>query len=256
MNLLISKDKAIKILQDRIFELNSYNFNAEAWKERTVLDLKEIFGILSTQYMKIQFLRFDTFVTSEKAKVLIQTKNTAKEILNSYIQFIDEYSKVAEERRVVREKNYEEKYYELMKERNEIVTDYNTTVKNYEEQLDTTAEILDQNEKLTNQIETIKRDTIQIDNVSLPKLSKTFFNLPIWQIMTTLSVVIGIIIGTFEIGKLYQENADNNQLFDYKTEINKLKNEKSNAEKVNFELNEEIKQLKNKIDSLSYLKEE
>ncbi len=250
MRLLIPKENAIKILQNRISELDNYNFNVEAWKERTVLDLKEIFPPGSTQFIKIQFLRFDTYVSSEKLKVFEEAKRTAKEILNSYILFIEEHSRVAEDRKVVREKDFEEKYSDLMKDRNEIVTEYNALIKSYEEQLETDSELLDQIENLRTQIESIRRDTIQIDNVSLLKLSKAFFNLPIWQIVATFSVVVAIVIGSFELGKLYQGNSDNNQLFDYKMEITKLKDEKSIDTKTIKAMDDELKRLRNGVDSL------
>ena len=210
MKLLVSQERAIKILRDRISEIDNFDFNPEAWKERTVLDLKEIFPLGSSQYLKIQFLRFDTFVVSEKEKVLAETKRNAKGILESYISFIEEYSKVAEERKIISEENYQQKYTELMKDRNEVVKDCNKIIREYEEQLELNAELLNLNDNLNNQIEKIRKDTIQIDNVSMSKLGKAFFNLPIWQIVTTFSIIIGIVIGCFSLGKLYQENAANN----------------------------------------------
>jgi hypothetical protein len=251
MKLLIPKDKAVQILQDRISGLYAYDFNAEAWKERTVLDLKEIFPLGSTQYLKIQFLRFDTFVVADKHKVMLEAQKTAEQVLKSYIEFINEYSKVAEERKVIKEKDFEAKYYDLLKDRNEVVTDYNGLLKNYEEQLDTNSELVDQTEDLLNQIETIRRDTIQLDNVSLSKLSKAFFNLPIWQIVTTFSVIIAIIIGVFGLGSIYQKNEDNNQMFDYKTEIKALKDEKEANNKTLSDNERELNEMKKQLDSLT-----
>lgn len=251
MKLLIPKDRAVQILQDRISGLYIYDFNAEAWKERTVLDLKEIFPLGSTQYLKIQFLRFDTFVVADKHKVMLEAQKTAEQVLKSYIEFINEYSKVAEERKVIKEKDFEAKYYDLLKERNEVVTDYNGILKNYEEQLDTNSELVDQTEDLLNQIETIRRDTIQLDNVSFSKLSKAFFNLPIWQIVTTFSVIIAIIIGVFGLGSIYQKNEDNNQMFDYKTEIKALKDEKEVNNKTLTENERQLNEMKIRLDSLT-----
>lgn len=251
MKLLIPKDKAIQILQDRIAGIYAFDFNAEAWKERTVLDLKEIFPLGSTQYLKIQFLRFDTYVVADKQKVMLEAQKTAEQVLKSYIEFINEYSKVAEERKVIKEKDFETKYYDLLKERNEIVTDYNGLIKNYEEQLDTNSELLDQTENLNNQIETIRRDTIQIDNVSFSKLSSAFFNLPIWQIVTTFSVIIAIIIGVFGLGSIYQKNEANNQIFDFKTEIKTLKDEKEINKKTLYDKDKELKEMKSLVDSLT-----
>ncbi|NCT16718.1 MAG: hypothetical protein GW771_00585 [Flavobacteriia bacterium] len=251
MKLLIPKEKAIQILQDRISGLNAYDFNAEAWKERTVLDLKEIFPLGSTQYLKIQFLRFDTYVVADKQRVFLEAQKTAEQVLKSYIEFINEYSKVAEERKVIKEKDFETKYYDLLKERNEIVTDYNGLIKNYEEQLDTNSELLDQTENLNNQIEIIRRDTIQIDNVSFSKLSNAFLNLPVWQIVTTFSVIIAIIIGVFGLGSIFQKNEANTQIFDFKTEIKTLKDEKEINNKTLYDKDKELKEMKSLVDSLT-----
>lgn len=251
MKLLIPKEKAIQILQDRISGLYVYDFNPEAWKERTVLDLKEIFPLGSTQYLKIQFLRFDTYVVADKHKVMLEAQKTAEQVLKSYIEFINEYSKVAEERKIIKEKDFETKYYELLKERNEIVTDYNGLIKNYEELLDTNSELLDQAENLNNQIETIRRDTIQIDNVSFSKLSNAFFNLPVWQIVTTFSVIIAIIVGVFGLGSIYQKNEANNQIFDYKTEIKTLKEERELNSKILSDREVELTKAKRAVDSLT-----
>jgi hypothetical protein len=251
MKILIPKDKAIQILQDRISGLNVYDFNAEAWKERTVLDLKEIFPLDSTQYLKIQFLRFDTYIVANKYEVMSDAKRTAEQVLKSYIEFINEYSKVAEERKVIKEKDFETKYYDLLKERNEIVTNSNGIIKNYEEQFHTNSELLDQTEKLKIQIETIRKDTIQIDNVSFSKLTKAFFNLPVWQIVTTFSVIIAIIAGVFGLGSIYQKNEDNNQLFDFKTEIKALKDEKEINNKILLDKNKELNKVKSVVDSLT-----
>ena len=251
MKLLIPKDKAIQILQDRISGIYAYDFNAEVWKERTVLDLKEIFPLGSTQYLKIQFPRFDTFIVADKHKVMLEAQKTAEQILKSYIEFINEYSKVAEERKVIIEKDFKAKYYDLLKDRNEVVTEYNALLKNYEEQLDKNSKLVDEAEDLLNQIKTIRKDTIQLDNVSLSKLSKAFFNLPLWQIVTTFSIIIAIIIGTFGLGNVYQKNEDNNQMFDLKTEINKLKDGEEISNKLIFDKDAEINRAKSIIDSLT-----
>ena len=70
MRLLIDKNKAIQILKDRIADIDSFNFNPEAWKERSVLDLKEIFPVGSTPFTKeipakglTVSINFCTFIT-------------------------------------------------------------------------------------------------------------------------------------------------------------------------------------------------
>lgn len=223
MKLSIEKNKAIQILRDRINELESYNFNPEAWKERTVLDLKEIFPFGSTQYIKIQFLNFDTFVTSEKTKVFQDAKRTARDVLNSYIDFIEEYSVVAVQRKIIAEKDFEQKYYELLNDRNGLVSDWNDLVKNHEKVLNENSEIQGRNEEKDRQLLVMKEETIQLDNVSFNKLIKVFFNLPVWQIISIFSIVIAIIVGSFTLGKTFQENASNTQIFDLKQENQNLK---------------------------------
>lgn len=251
MKLLIPKEKAIQILQDRISELHTHDFNSEAWKERTILDLKEIFPLGSTQYLKIQFLRFETFVVSEKQKVMVEAKETAPKILKSYIEFINEYSKVAEERIVIKEKDFETKYFELLKERNEIVNEYNDFLKKYEELLNKNSELLNQEEKLNNQIDIIRRETIQIDNVSINKIIKAFFSLTISQIVTTFSVIVAVIVGLFGLGSIYQKNQDNNQIFEYKTENNALKREIEINNKTLSIKDKELVKTKKLVDSLN-----
>lgn len=249
MRLLIPKDKAIKILQDRISGLDEYNFNSEAWKERTVLDLKEIFPLGSTQYIKIQFLNFETYISSEKQKVFAEAKATAKKVLNSYIDFINEYSQVAEEKKVIKEKDFEQKYYDLLKDRNQVVTDYNDLVKNYEEQIETNSELIDKLNDTDRQLQTVKADTIQLDNISVLKLWKAFLNLPLWQIVSFFSVLVAIIIGSFALGKTYAENASNTQQFDLKIENKSLKDQKANDDTKLLEQDKKIKTLKQKLDS-------
>jgi len=253
MRLLIDKNKAIQILKDRIADIDKFNFNPESWKERTVLDLKEIFPVGSTQYIKIEFLSFDTYVVSEKAKVLSEAKKTAKELLTSYIEFIDEYSKVAQEKKVIKEKDFEAKYYEILKERNELVKDWNNLIKNHEEQIETNSEIQKQLENKGQQLKKIKDETIQIRNVSFSKLMKAFFSLPVWQIISTISIIIAIVVGSFTLGKTYQENASNTQMFELKNENRNLKDkEKSNA-KIIIDQDKKINKLSNEIKEQSHI---
>ena len=255
MKLLLHKDKAIKIIEDRIAGIHEYNFNAEAWKERTVLDLKEIFPPGSMQFLKIEFLRFDTFIEANKAKVMAETKLTAEEILKSYIEYIKEHSKVAEEKKIVTEKDYEVKYFEILKDWNELVTEFNKMIKDYGEQLDKSEDLLSSTENLTNQIETLKKETIQIDNITFSQLSKAFYNLPIWQIITIFSIFIAIIVGVFGLGSLYKEIADNNLIYDYRIENTELKRQKEVNHKEVSTLKHENEILIKKIKNIETKKE-
>jgi len=250
MQLQINKDKAIKILRDRLRELDEYNFNAKAWKDRTILDLREIFPLGSSQWLQVSQINFDTFVTSEKIKVLSEGKATSKKLLNSYIDFINEYSVAAQEKHLIKEKDFEQKYYDLLKEWNELVPGYNEILGKYDKELDKTISLLDEIEEKDKEIERMKSETIQLDNVSMIKLLKAFFNLPIWQIVTVASVVIGIFVGLFTLGKTYQENASNNLIFDTKTENKELKGELNSTKELIIKKQQEINELNDKLNEV------
>jgi hypothetical protein len=251
MNLLIPADDAIQILQARLGEIDAYNFNPKAWKDRTENDLREIFSLGSMQWLQVSQIHFDTFVTSEQAKVLAEGKETARQLIASYIDFIRQHSQITLKKKIIKEKDYEQKYNDLLKNWNELVPGYNELIKKYDDQLTSSGGQLETINALETEIERIKSETIQLDNVSLSKLSKAFFNLPIWQIVTTFSVIIAIIIGTFGLGSVYQKNEDNNQIFDFKTEISNLKVEQENNNKLILNKDEEIKQMKIVVDSLN-----
>jgi len=246
MKLLIPADDAIEILQTRLGEIDAYDFNPKAWKDRTENDLREIFPLGSMQWLQVSQINFDTFVTSEKAKILSEGKETARQLISSYIDFIKQHSKIAKQKQTIKEKDYD-----LLKEWNDLVPSYNELIKKYDNQLTSSERQLEKIEALKTEIKRLKSETIQLDNVSFSKFFKMFFNLPIWQIVTTFSVIIAIIIGLFGLGSVYQKNEDNNKIFDYKTEITKLKEESKKNNKLILNKDKEIKHLNSVVDSLT-----
>jgi hypothetical protein len=217
MKLNIPAEKAIKILRDRLGEIDDYGFNPKAWKDRTENDLREIFLIGSMQWLQVSSINFDTFVTSEKPKVLAEGKDTAKKLIASFIEFIQEYSTIAEEKQIIKDKDFEQKYYDLLKQWNDLVPGYNSLVKKYDVQL-TTAEGLLENIKTKDQeIERIKSETIQLDNVSFKKLWTALFNLPTGQLIGLFSTLGALLIGAFTLGTLYERTSANNELFDLRS---------------------------------------
>lgn len=250
MKLLLPKENAIKIIEDRIAGIHELNFNAEAWKERTVLDLKEIFPPGSMQFLKIEFLRFDTYIEANKTKVMTDTKHNAEEILKSYVEYIKEHSKVAEEKKAITEKDFEDKYYELLKDWNELVPDYKKIVNDYSREMDLTNELLDKTENLTNQIEILKKETIQIEDISFSQISKVFFKLPILRIITVFSIFGAVIVSVFGLGSWYKEILDNNQIYEYKVENTGFKKAKVEYEKRIINLELENKELSQKVKTI------
>ncbi|MCO5241837.1 MAG: hypothetical protein M9904_17480 [Chitinophagaceae bacterium] len=222
MQLKIPAGQAIQILQDRLKEIDAYNFNPKAWKNKTENDLREIFPLGSMQWLQVSNLQFDTFVTLEKAKVLAEGKETARQLITSYIDFIKQYSKIAEQKQIIKEKDFEQKYYDLLKEWNELVPGYNDLVKKYDEQLTSAEGLLETIDLKDHEIERIKNETIQLDNVSFKKLWAALFNLPTGQLIAVFSTFLALLIGAFTLGTLYERTSANNELFDLRNSNKQL----------------------------------
>jgi hypothetical protein len=210
MNLKIPKNKAIQILRQRIAELSEYNFNPKAWKDKTENDLREIFPVGSMQWLQISTIQFDTFVTSDKQRVLQEGKDTGQRLLNSYIDFIENYSEIAEQRQLITENNYQDKYNKLLSEWNELVPQWNELLKKHQAILAEGEAKKEQIENLNSEIVQIKSNTFQFDNISVGKVLKAIKNLPVGQLIAVIGFLIAIIVGSFKLGLMYQENSMNN----------------------------------------------
>ncbi len=231
MKLNIPTEQAVKILRDRLGEIDNYGFNSKAWKDRTENDLREIFPLGSMQWLQISSINFDTFVTSEKTKVLAEGKDTARKLIGSFIEFIIEYSTIAEQKQIIKDKDFEQKYYDLLKEWNDLVPGYNELVKKYDGQLTTSEGLLEDIETRDQEIERIKSETIQLDNVSFKKLWTALFSLPTGQMIGVFSTLAALLIGGFTLGTLYERTSSNNELFDLR---NSQKQIQEQNEKIKF----------------------
>lgn len=249
MNLKISADQAIQILQARFREIDAYSFNPKAWKDRTENDLREIFPLGSMQWLQISQIQFDTFVTSEKAKVLAEGKDTAKQLIASYIDFIQQYSQIAQQKQIIKEKDYEEKYYDLLKEWNELVPGFNELIRKYDDQLTSSEGLLQTIEAKDTEIERIKSETIQLDNVSFKKLWTALFNLSTGQLIGIFSTFAALLIGTFSLGTLYERTSANNELFDIR---NTQKQTQEQNEKIKFSYDSLKKATTIKLDTVPH----
>jgi hypothetical protein len=143
MKLQIDKDRAIKILEDRLRDLNSFDFDPKVWKDRTILDVKQIFGQLSDQWLQVNSIHFDTFVVSDKQRKLQEGKATARKLLNSYIDFIKEHSSIQQEKAQIEEETFRQKYRELLNDWNEFVPQYNSLLEEHKNVQEETASLYD-----------------------------------------------------------------------------------------------------------------
>jgi hypothetical protein len=240
MRLLVPKEKAIKIISERISDLNSSNFNPKAWQDRTVIDLKEIFPLGSTQWLQVSQIHFDTFITSEKSKVQKEAKETARQLLISYIDFIENFSETHFQKPIIVEDNYQLKYTNLLYEWNKLVPDYNKLVEDEiklrDENLTKELEL----ENINQEMKRIQDNSILFDKLTFNKLIKAIFNMSIPQIILLFGVMISLISASFAIGRTFQENASNKEQYELKVERDNLKSK-------TMDLENEITKLKGKL---------
>lgn len=242
MNLLIPENKAIEILSKRILELNDINFQAKVWKDKTINDLHEIYSVGDTKWLQVSQLDFDTFIESEKFKVLETGKLQAKQLLESYIEQINEYTIIRKERVVIEEDNYKKKYSELLNEWNKLVPDYNKLLKEKEILLEKNEFKEQEKKEQKKEINRLIENTVQLSNISLSKLFKFIFNLPFGQIITFFAIIFAVIGGSFKLGILYSDSVSKNAQYELKVERDSLKSE-------NQKLKSSIETKKLKIES-------
>lgn len=251
MNLKIPNNKAIEILRKRIGELESYDFQPKVWKDKTQNDLKEIFPLGDTKWLQVSGIDFTTFISSEKEQVMRDGKVQARQLLESYIEQIQEYSKIQEEREIIEEDNYQKKYSDLLKEWNELVPSHNSLLKD-KEQLH---EIIDAKdgeiENRETEIDRLKKNTVQLDNISLIRLFKLISNLPIGQIIGLIIAVIGIVTGSFKLGEIYSNNKAENDKYEYRKSNDDLIRKNEDLNQKNKTLSERSDSLTQEIDSLN-----
>lgn len=256
MKLQIPKDKAIEILKARLSELNSYTFNPKAWKDRTILDLKEIFPHQHYEpWLQVSGITFDTYVTSEKQIVLQRGKETAKKLLNSYIEFINEYSKIQEEREVIEEDNYKTQYRNLLEKWNDLVPDHNDLVEQYSSLRE---EVTAKDEEILNlqkEIVRIKENTIPLENVRFRDFWKAIISLPLRSTIALIAILFGVIGGCFWLGSYYQVSFSNNQQYDLRVENGTLKAQNEDFLRGIDSLNQVNETLRERLDSTSNSKQ-
>lgn len=107
MRLKIPKEQAIAILEKRKSEIYKSDFEPKVWKETTESDLREIFDGRDFKWMNISQIKFTTPFSDENTNVLAKGKEQAEKFMNSFIEQIEEYSKIAETKTIEREKYLE-----------------------------------------------------------------------------------------------------------------------------------------------------
>ena len=250
MQLQIPKDEAINILRQRLQELNAYNFNHKVWKDRTLLDLKQIFGTTGDQWLQVYSIYFDTAITSQKGQKLQEGRQAAAGLLNSYIDFIEQYSKIAANRKQIKEQGFEEKYYGLLAEYNTQANEYIKLMGEHSSLLDENADAINQLAESQQENERLIDNTLQLDNVTFKRLWTGIQNLPTIQIVYIVSVLVALLIAAFTIGQVIEKNGANNESFDLKTENRELK---SASQKMQTQIDSQKATISIQVDSIQKL---
>jgi len=170
MKLQIDKDRAIKILEDRLRDLNSFDFDPKVWKDRTILDVKQIFGQISDQWLQVSSIYFDTFVVSDKQMKLQEGKATARKLLNSYIDFVKEHSSIQQEKTQIEEVTFRQKYRELLNDWNEFVPQYKNLLEEHKNVQEEAVSLYDKVSELELQL---SKDKLSDDLFPIEILSDT-----------------------------------------------------------------------------------
>ncbi len=216
MNLNIPKDKAIAILAKRKLEIYKPNFDSKVWKGTVDEDLKAIFGYLDSRWLKISQINFDTYIESEKIEVFETGRKQASGFMDNFIEQIEEYSKIKEDVVIKSESVYKQKYIESQQETKQLLN-----------QLDETITIANDNfdelKKQDVEISTLKKNTVQLTDISLLKLFQLLGNLPLKQIIGLISIIIGILAFAGWCGAQIEKSTNRTITVDIKEEIQELK---------------------------------
>ncbi len=125
MQLKIPKENAIEILKKRKNEIDGSGFEPTVWQNTTADNLKEIFGGMDFKYSQINQITFDTHWSDFKADVLEKGKVQAKKYLDSYIEQINEFTKIQDNIAEKNESYFEQENKELKSQMMEAISNAN-----------------------------------------------------------------------------------------------------------------------------------
>lgn len=160
MKLKTSPQSAIKLLNGKIQELNTLNFSPEAWKESTIHVIEEIMEFSSSKSSSIRNLQFKKGLPFDaEMDYLSKGKGDAEKILSGLIELIEVQSSEG--------KDYEKLY-------NGSINDQKQLSKQNISLEDINTEQRNKIDSLQKEIQKLRDNTVQIDNISLVKLLSAF----------------------------------------------------------------------------------
>lgn len=237
MELKVSTSKAIQILKRRLSEIGSFDFEPSSWKGKTENDLKEIFGILDSKHSQIALIQFTTPVTDAKRDVLERGKKQARQYLESYIEFIEEYSVIEKEKNLEVENSLQKEVLGLKGEVAYLVSEKQTLLNNQEM-------LLKDNKAKASYISKLEKNTVQLTDLTLKKIFDLIQNLPMKHSLYLIGLLAGLIGSSFLLGQKWEGIVKNNDEVELKQNYNRLVEEnKKMSDSIAF-LNTELKKKK------------
>jgi hypothetical protein len=206
MTLNIPPEQGVEILKKRKREIYIASFEPNVWVGKTENDLVEIFGILDGKKYQISQIRFTTPVSSMKYEILEKGKKQADQFLESYIEQIEEYSKIEK-------KKYEESEEYFKIENSKLVSDYNKLLNDAKLIEIEKNQFLKKVESQNQKIQSLEKNTVQLTDITIKKIIMLISHLPISEVITFISIFLAIIGFSFWIGTTVQENLNKNEQF-------------------------------------------
>lgn len=193
------------------------------------------------KWLNISQTQFTTPFSNEKANVLAKGKEQAEKFMNSFIEQIEEYSKIAETKSIEREKYFESENDNLRAQMSGLMTKASGLI-------DDQNELLDKLNEKDIKIEHLEKNTVQLTDLTLKKIFGLIGNLPVGQTFALVTTLLGVIGFAFYLGTLLEKNNHDSQQLDNKVRIEVLKKEKEKVEENLIKPNIEKESI---IDSLT-----
>ncbi|MGR7812092.1 CHAT domain-containing protein [Lacinutrix undariae] len=125
----IPLNRAIQLLEKRLSEVDNSQTDLKALKSRLKIDIEAIFGLASTPSMTVIGLSTPIF---DKPEEIVKCKTTFRQTIKGWIEFINDFHIIDQEKLEISEQEFKEKYVNLLKKWNELIPEYNQLLKDYE----------------------------------------------------------------------------------------------------------------------------
>lgn len=125
----VPHNRAIELLEARLKDLDNPNTDLDALKNRLQSDVTSIFGGGSES---IKSIALKTTVYNNSTEELEKNKTTFRQTIQGWIDHIKDFHIINQEVAIENEKEYEQRYTELLKKWNELVPEYNQLLKDKE----------------------------------------------------------------------------------------------------------------------------